>query len=65
MNHIFLTGGNTGIRNFEDKFKDELNRVLPQGISMSFLANKDRILASFNGSYVRSENSSFPQQYIT
>jgi actin-related protein 5 len=49
LKDIFLTGGNTLFRNFDDRLRDELQAVLPAGSPLTIRRAKDSILDAWRG----------------
>lgn len=49
LRDVFLTGGNTMFRNFEQRLKDELTALLPAGAPLSLRAARDPVLDAWRG----------------
>ncbi|KAI9736346.1 MAG: Actin- protein 5 [Cirrosporium novae-zelandiae] len=49
LKDVFLTGGNTLFRGFQDRFREELKQVLPIGAPLAMRAARDPVLDAWKG----------------
>ena len=63
--NIVLAGGNTLMKGFVERFKSEMQKLAPEGVTVKVIADEKRINAPFEGGSLVSEMSTFGQITLT
>ena len=65
LDNIYLTGGNTLVKNFDQKFKENLKQEGPENLKFNLINNNNRFKDSFRGSHFITDLAKYKESRIT
>lgn len=63
--NIYIVGGTTYLKNFQDRLKTELEKIVPSTVQLQLNAHEDRNYAAWIGGSVISQLSTFKNMLVT